>query len=245
MIDLPDHLVDVLADSLRWWHDNADPVEVFKIDGAERRDERSSEYADCLRKLRSLDEVGRALGPFMDADPSAKFIRAEWVNWRARVVVELREAGYRYQRGGKITLSKRAGSLRFTRRDLDFMKNAALKAVIQRDCEEIKRAFKAKCWKSAIILSGAAIEATLADALFSKLNDSKLTREGLKGLIEAAEKEKLIKPDVAQMSQTIRNYRNLVHAAVETRTELKCGEETAAIAFEVLRLVWKDLSAAS
>lgn len=242
-MNLPDALVHTLDGALRWWHDNADPADVFNIDGLEPQGERPKEYGHYLRKLRSFDEIGRAIGPFMDADPSAKAVRAEWVNWRAKVVAELHDAGCRYHARGKITLVKRVRSLHFTKRDLDFMKNAPLKAVIQRDCEEIERAFKAECWKSAIILSGAAIEATLADALFSKLNDSKLMRESLNRLIETAAEKKLVKADVAQMSQTIRNYRNLVHAAVETRTELHCCEETAAIAIEVLRLVWKDLSA--
>jgi hypothetical protein len=51
------------------------------------------------------------------------------------------------------------------RREFNFVSNPKLRTILERDYDELQRAFVAKCWKAVIILSGGGIEAILTDLL--------------------------------------------------------------------------------
>jgi hypothetical protein len=138
------------------------------------------------------------------------------------------------------------------KREFTFIGNSDLKAIIERDYEEIQRAFISHCWKSVIILCGGAIEAILTDRLLinktaaisakSAPKHSDITRWGLSELIDVAVELKLVSAGVQKLSHPLREYRNLVHPGSEIRNKLDFGAEEAKIAVEVLHILHRDLT---
>lgn len=138
------------------------------------------------------------------------------------------------------------------KRDFSFLHDSELRSIIERDFSEIQRAFISRCWKSVIILCGAAIEAVLADLLMvnsvqamasAKAPDQQdITRWDLFDLIEVCVDLKLVTQGVEKLSHPIREYRNLVHPGRELREKLVFDAEEARIALEVLNIVFRDLS---
>lgn len=133
-----------------------------------------------------------------------------------------------------------------------YVTDAALRELLQRDYQEIQRAFVSNCHKSVIILCGGAIEAILLSALSadsaralssaSAPAERDLTRWDLSTLIAVASDITLITPGVQKLSDPVREYRNLVHPGYELRKRLAFGQEEARIAIEVLHIVDRDLS---
>ncbi len=138
------------------------------------------------------------------------------------------------------------------KRDFSFLHDSELRSIIERDFSEIQRAFISRCWKSVIILCGAAIETVLADLLMvnsvqatasAKAPDQQdITRWDLFDLIEVCVDLKLVTQGVEKLSHPIREYRNLVHPGRELREKLVFDAEEARIALEVLNIVFRDLS---
>jgi hypothetical protein len=136
-------------------------------------------------------------------------------------------------------------------RHFHFIADPDLKVVLERDYQEIQRAFTAGCWKSVIILSGGAIEAILLDLLQRNSavakestrapNQTDLTRWDLKDLIAVSVDCKLVSDSVEKLSSPVREYRNLIHPGNEVRNKLKFGKEEARIACEVLNIVHREL----
>lgn len=137
-------------------------------------------------------------------------------------------------------------------RDFAFVKDSHLRQILERDYKEIQQAFRARCWKSVIILSGSAIEAILLDCLKSDPthaasaskapNKPDLSRWDLNELIDVCVELDFVKSGVEKLSHSVREYRNLVHPGNEIRNRLVFGQEEARIAFEVLNIVHRDLS---
>lgn len=138
------------------------------------------------------------------------------------------------------------------KREFEFISNSDLKDIIERDYEEIQRAFISHCWKSVIILCGGAIEAiitglllrneTAATSAKSVPKSSDITRWSLSELIDVAVELKLVSDGVQKLSHPLREYRNLVHPGNEIRNKLHFGEEEARIAIEILHILHRDLS---
>lgn len=136
--------------------------------------------------------------------------------------------------------------------EFTFISDSALRAIIERDYSEIRRAYTSGCWKSVIILCGGAIEAILTDLLSTHETiaraateaprKSDITRWDLSALINVAVELKLVSAGVEKLSHSLREYRNLVHPGNELRNELRFDAEEAKIAFEVLNIVHRDLS---
>lgn len=137
-------------------------------------------------------------------------------------------------------------------RQFDFIKEAALRTILERDYREIQKAFIAECWKSVIIMSGGAIEAMLTDLLLQDSSRAKsakkapkdpdITRWDLAQLIDVAVELGLVNKGVDTLSHSVREYRNLVHPGNEIRQKLSIEAEEAKIALEVLHMVHRDLS---
>lgn len=137
------------------------------------------------------------------------------------------------------------------KRQFTFISNSNLKAIIERDYEEIQRAFISNCWKSVIILCGGIIEAILTDLLLSnktiaivaksapKEND--ITRWDFSKLIDVSVELKLVSAGMQKLSHSLREYRNLVHPSNEIRNQLSFNAEEAKIAVEVLHILHRDL----
>lgn len=137
------------------------------------------------------------------------------------------------------------------KRQFSFVGNPKLKAIIERDYEEIQKAFIANCWKSVLILCGGVIEAILTDLLIvneaaaiaaeSAPRIKDITRWDFSKLIDVAVELKLVSLGVQKLSHPLREYRNLVHPSNEIRKQLSFNAEEAKIAIEVLHMLHRDL----
>ena len=110
-------------------------------------------------------------------------------------------------------------------REFGFIRDAALRSILERDYREIQAAYIAKCWKSVIILSGGAIEAIVAGILSANASSATsatkaprnpdITAWDLNDLINVAVELGLITPGVEKLSHSVREYRNLVHPGMK------------------------------
>lgn len=132
-----------------------------------------------------------------------------------------------------------------------FIKDDSIRAILERDFDEVQRAYVSACWKSVIILCGGTIEAILTDQLLrSQLaktssvapKNPDITKWDLADLIKVAVDVKIVTPGIEKLSSPIREYRNLVHPGNELRNGLTFGQEESRIALEVLNIVHRDLS---
>lgn len=138
------------------------------------------------------------------------------------------------------------------RREFNYVKDAGIRGILVRDYQELQRAFIAQCWKAVIIMSGGAIEALLMDRLLQ--NQDTATSSGkapkkqdiwqwdLSELINVSLELKIVSSSVEKLSQSVREYRNLIHAGNEIRKKLTFGQEEARIALEVLHIIDREFS---
>jgi len=140
---------------------------------------------------------------------------------------------------------------------LDFMHNARLRGVVERDRSELQRVKRAQAVKSRYVLCGGLIEALLLDALLHYETRAKTANKAPKGhgsaralhdwrlgdLIDVAVELNIIQTDAEQYSHGVRNYRNLVHPGKEIRSQQKVAPEEADIAEKVLDIVIRELRA--
>ncbi|HEY1247919.1 MAG TPA: hypothetical protein VGE97_02920, partial [Nitrososphaera sp.] len=138
-------------------------------------------------------------------------------------------------------------------REFVFITNHDLRKILERDYEEIQKAFVTRCLKSVIILCGGAIEAILLDLLQQKQSaalaatkapkgKTDITRWDLVDLINVSVEIGLVSNGVEKLSHSVRDYRNLIHAGNEIRNKLTFNTEEARIAIEVLNMVHRDCS---
>lgn len=134
--------------------------------------------------------------------------------------------------------------------DLIFVSDADLRKSLEADIAELEVAHAAGCIKSTIVLCGASIEALLTDALIREASHrpnppsrEKLLKFGLKELLEEAVKWQLVQPAAVEFSDSLREYRNLIHPGRAIRDQLTVYREEARIAIEVLNIVCRDLAA--
>jgi hypothetical protein len=142
-------------------------------------------------------------------------------------------------------------------KEFPFVRDSALRNIVERDYQELQQAYIAKCWKSVIILAGGTIEAILTDILLQPESLAQASTKapkdragkvqeiqiwGLVYLILVAVDLRLVNPGVEKLSHSIREYRDLVHPMVEIKSALHVEPEEAKIAVEVLNMIHRDLS---
>jgi len=138
-------------------------------------------------------------------------------------------------------------------KEFQFVTNGSIRTLLERDYEEVQKAYVATCWKATIILAGGAIEAVLLDlltqhkslapaAVAAPKKQPDLNDWGLSSLIAVAVELRLISAGVEKLSHSVREYRNLVHPGNELDSGLTVGHEEARIALEVLNLLHRELS---
>lgn len=133
-----------------------------------------------------------------------------------------------------------------------FITDDQIRKILERDYQEVQRNIISTNWKSAIILSGGSIEAILLDLLLKNEAAAKssqkapsepnLNKWDLNELIEVGVDSKLVGAEVAKLSHSVREYRNLIHPGVEIRSGLKVEPEEAKIAVQVLNILIRELS---
>ena len=138
-----------------------------------------------------------------------------------------------------------------------FVTNADLKSICLRDFREARLCSEAGAYKATVVMCGSVMEALLLDALENCEQEAKasekaprdkagkvrdLDRWSLGHMIDVAFDLEIIRKDThALMPDQIREYRNLVHPAVERRKGIPLEEEEARASRSALDLVIKNL----
>lgn len=144
--------------------------------------------------------------------------------------------------------------------DFSFIANPDLRPIIERDYEEILRCLGAKAYKAATVMCGSVMEALLLDALLADEPKAKQSAEALtdKGgkvpkdlgkwslrlMIAVAQDLQILPAAILGMSDPIREYRNLIHPAVEMRKKIAPEREEARAAQTALDVIIKNLARA-
>lgn len=127
----------------------------------------------------------------------------------------------------------------------EFISNKAYRDILNRDFEELEKCMEAVASKAAVVMSGSIIESIFIEYFISNPPNGKTKSQILKlklfQLIELAEKTGLISKKVKDLSSIIRNYRNYIHPAKEVRMNEFIDEETASIAYSLLKLIIKEV----
>lgn len=137
-------------------------------------------------------------------------------------------------------------------KDFVFIMDKKLRDILKRDYQEIQRNIISRNWKSAIILSGGSIETILLDLLSNNNTiavsspkapkEKDLTKWELNDLIIVSVEEKLVNSSVGKLSDSVRDYRNLIHPGVEIRKNIKFDSSEANISVEVLNILIRELT---
>lgn len=141
--------------------------------------------------------------------------------------------------------------------DLSFISSPDLRSIIGRDYREIRRCSDAEAYKATVVMCGSATEALLLDALLQDkakaLRSAKAPRDKkqkvskdvrrwwLSDMIEVAVDVGIVDKTVAGMTEGVREYRNLIHPAVEIRKQTAPEKEEATVAQAALDLIIKSL----
>jgi len=137
--------------------------------------------------------------------------------------------------------------------ELLFMKDEKLRQIATRDYSELRKADAVGAVKCRFILMGGLLEALLLDALLprnkeacatkaaAKEHGRKLDEWSLATLIDVAVELDFVGRSVRNLSQQVRDFRNLIHPAFEKRKGYKVREQEAKIAEQILMLVIEDL----
>ncbi|MBM3157303.1 MAG: hypothetical protein FJ004_08485 [Chloroflexi bacterium] len=145
--------------------------------------------------------------------------------------------------------------------DFSFISNNALRALIQKDYEEVKRTYQAGAFKSTIVLCGAILEAALVDALMLEGDKAKFDYyqkylQNKKEQAEAPEIEKwelyrlvdiayhrgIVKADVKRLAHIVRDYRNLVHLFYQLKEGLQANKEIASAVASLLTIALVNIT---
>lgn len=127
----------------------------------------------------------------------------------------------------------------------DFITDDEFRIILKRDYEELQGCFSNKLYKSVIVLSGSIVEAVLADHFINNptegLNKKKILNLSLHQLISHAKKENLIDNQIENLSDVIKDYRNLIHPGREKRKQDNIDADKANIAKSVVNIILKQL----
>lgn len=132
----------------------------------------------------------------------------------------------------------------------DFVADAQLRAIVERDLEELRVTLAAGLSKASAILTGSVIEALLIDTLernkvipktYMTKHKSFPADASLGDLVEIGSGEGLLEEQAVSMVNCLRDFRDLVHPDRERRLKPKVDAATSHALLALLRLVLRDL----
>jgi hypothetical protein len=114
--------------------------------------------------------------------------------------------------------------------DFTFLKNSALKLILERDYAELQRLDPETATKAVLVLSGSIIEGLVLDAVVTlgRWNLEEAAKRTLDELTNAALSAQILKHD--RLSHAAKQYRNLVHPGREIRDNVKFSAADATLA---------------
>ena len=132
--------------------------------------------------------------------------------------------------------------------DFTFVSDEVLREILNRDYLELRNCINQKLDKSTMILSGSIIEAILMDYFLAfpppngKTPDQ-IKKAVLKDLIDWASDPSvgLISNTTKDISSVIREFRNLIHAGVEYRSQIKVDNNKANVAANLVEIVANEI----
>lgn len=134
-------------------------------------------------------------------------------------------------------------------KNLRYINNKELRKLIKEDLNEINICISNKAWKSAVVLSGGVIEAILYDWLslinnndikdayykcYQKAMNKKLNKLSFSEYIDITSNLGLLSSLKIQLTDVIRNYRNLIHPDVNLRNNIRADESIAKICMDYI-----------
>ena len=143
--------------------------------------------------------------------------------------------------------------------DFSFITDPELRSIIQSDYKEIQRCVDAEAYKAATVMCGSVMEALLLDALSANEANARRSSHAPKGkagklikvlgrwplssMIDVAEDLQIIPTTtIGFMSDAVREYRNLIHPAVQMRKQVTPEKQEANAARAALDLIIKNLA---
>jgi hypothetical protein len=144
---------------------------------------------------------------------------------------------------------------------LSLLESPELRHTLERDLREAVMSLATQSYKSALILCGSIVEATLMDRLLTRqvsalqsyerlqikvgktvrAKDKNIKEWSLNTLLDVAHEENIISTNLYHWGHGIRGFRNLVHPAVEQRKEMEVSRENAEVAWSVVKRLLKEL----
>ena len=128
--------------------------------------------------------------------------------------------------------------------DFSFIGDSSYREILAADYSETVDCLHNDAYKSVIVLSGSIIESILSDYYFQSNPDTKIEkiyRMDLGTLIDFAVASGIIKERSQQLSNVIKNFRNLIHPGRLIRTKEKIDSNLAMAAFSVLNVILTDI----
>lgn len=129
----------------------------------------------------------------------------------------------------------------------EFVSNETYRKILNRDFAELEKCMQIKASKSAVVMSGSIIESILIEYFIANPPTGKTKTKAqvlklkLSQLIDFAEQVGLISKKIKNLSSVVRDYRNYIHPAKEVRMREFIDEETAKIAFSLLKMIVKEV----
>lgn len=125
--------------------------------------------------------------------------------------------------------------------DFNFIRNDRLRSVIERDYAELRGLSPSESLKATVVLAGVLLEGVLTDALTvaGRWDFDSACQQRLSELIRAAKANGIIKQD--HLSNTVKNYRDLVHPGREVRKGVELTKDDADLARAAVNLTIRDM----
>jgi hypothetical protein len=123
------------------------------------------------------------------------------------------------------------------------IKDPVLRQSILLDIREAERAYESHSFKSAVVMSGSAVEAMALALLQQETNEQGLEKKGLQDYLNLLRANKLV-PDTAMLElldNSLRQWRNYIHPGKAQRTGVTITEDHAKIAVAAMNGFSKSL----
>lgn len=125
----------------------------------------------------------------------------------------------------------------------DFIGDEDFRKSLESDYREIESCMEIKAWKAVHVLAGSIIEALLLDYLVAiEYDKRKLSDLRLVDIIEICKKEHILNNRTADLSNVIRDYRNLIHPEKVRRLNEKVDENGAKVAEALVKIIIEDVA---
>ncbi len=135
--------------------------------------------------------------------------------------------------------------------DLSLISNASIKAVAERDLEQVRTLDADNAPKAVVVLLGSVVEAILLDVILSheqtatRCSSAKripIRKWNLETLIDVSKELNVIKEPTYATSHTLRGYRNLIHPGKPEAQELSPWPSQAVASIDFVLSLLKDVT---